>query len=760
MRRRVPCGDAWLTLSGKKLSVMINKIVAGTLHFHAKRRFTPSTVLIGLLALNAAHAEDVYDNGETVSVVVKGNAVPSTNEFTKLLPDKSSSQTYLTNLAIQEIAPPSADYGTLANLTPSFISSAPNGNGFDAAKNQTLRGFSDGQFNVTQDGIPFADPDGFSHHSTSYFPAATIDHMVVDRSPGSATDLGYATIGGSINLTSVAIPSAAENFIYSSYGSFATSQVGARINTAKPTEAGQTGILFNYEHMQSNGALSYADGRKDDLLLKSESRLGDGNLTLLYSYDRYHFNNPPSVSTAQIAQYGSGFGFTNTSGTPTYYGYAATDRSSDFGYARWQSSFGAWRFEDKLYTYAYANDGLSIKGDSTASPVGSNNGVPSTDIAGRVSNDRYRTYGNIAAAERGDAAGTFRGGLWLDHSVQDYYRDAIDFTTGLPYNINRNAKSPVLFDYESNLNTVQPFAEYEWKASDALTLRPGIRYQRVTRGFDASVVPNSLPGTNGEVVRTVASTLPSIDGHYQLTKEAQVFAQWSKGALVPSQSFFYSANPTAGNQAQPETSRALQGGLTLGNDEANLTVDAYQIYLNNYVSTVTVGGNTEYVNDGGVRYRGIEFEGSRYVGAGFKLIGNASIVRAQFEQSGVTSPAQHAGDDIPFAPRYVGLVGLLYNKGMWSGSLLTKFIGSEYQGKNGSSDGANYRVDGYSYTDLTIARAVSDVIALQHARLSFSIYNLQNKTPITDSAGPSAAGPLEVNVLARRNFVLAFSGSF
>jgi outer membrane receptor protein involved in Fe transport len=191
-----------------------------------------------------------------------------------------------------------------------------------------------------------------------------------------------------------------------------------------------------------------------------------------------------------------------------------------------------------------------------------------------------------------------------------------------------------------------------------------------------------------------------------------------------------------------------------------LTVDAYQIYLNNYVSTVTVSGNTEYVNDGGVRYRGIEFEGNRYIGAGFKLVGNASIIRAQFEQSGVTSPKQQAGDDIPLAPRYVGLAGLLYNKGMWSGSLLTKFIGPEYQGKNGSSDGPNYHVDGYSYTDLTIARAVSDLIPLQRARLSFSIYNLQNRTPITDTAGPSAAGPLEVNVLAKRNFLFAFSGSF
>ena len=126
----------------------------------------------------------------------------------------------------------------------------------------------------------------------------------------------------------------------------------------------------------------------------------------------------------------------------------------------------------------------------------------------------------------------------------------------------------------------------------------------------------------------------------------------------------------------------------------------------------------------------------------------------------ITSSLQKAGDEIPFVPRYTALVGVLYNAGMWSGSLLTKFIGSEYQGKNGRSDGPNYLVPAYSYTKLTVTRAVSDLISLNQARLSFSVYNLRNQTPITDTAGPSAAGPLLVNVLVKRNFMLAFTAWF
>jgi iron complex outermembrane recepter protein len=58
------------------------------------------------------------------------------------------------------------------------VSSAPNGPGFDAAKNESLRGFVDGPFNVTLDGIPFADPDNFQHHTTAYFPATELDRRL------------------------------------------------------------------------------------------------------------------------------------------------------------------------------------------------------------------------------------------------------------------------------------------------------------------------------------------------------------------------------------------------------------------------------------------------------------------------------------------------------------------------------------------------------------------------------------------------------
>ncbi|MGS0758488.1 hypothetical protein ACVBEH_29490, partial [Roseateles sp. GG27B] len=61
------------------------------------------------------------------------------SELTRIELDVSHPQSVLTTQAIRQVATLTSDFGTLANLLPSFVSSAPNGNGFDAAKSMTFR---------------------------------------------------------------------------------------------------------------------------------------------------------------------------------------------------------------------------------------------------------------------------------------------------------------------------------------------------------------------------------------------------------------------------------------------------------------------------------------------------------------------------------------------------------------------------------------------------------------------------------------------
>jgi len=705
-------------------------------------------------AQNAQVSDNMPSNPPTLTI--KSPAIGS--ELIQFVAERNSAQTYLSNQAIRELSTPMADFGTLTNLTPSFVSSAPNGQGFDAAKNMSLRGFADGQFNITLDGIPFADPDTLGHHSTSYFPAATLDHLIVDRSPGNATSLGYSTLGGSLNLFSVELPKANERVVYGAYGDFNTSLAGVRFASAKPTEDGQSGLLLNLEHKESKGAMNYSPGYKSNLMIKTETRFSGNQLTTLYTYDDYHFFNPTSVTADQVATNGPGTGFNNTPGTPGYFRYATTDRSSDFGYVRLRIPLsGKWDLTETLYTHSYANRGLSLNGDITKSSIGNGFGVPSSDIGGRLSNNRFRTVGNILQAQRNDLNGVLRTGLWIDSSRQTSNRIAMDLTSGVPYNANTNAASPVLFDFQSSLTLVQPFADYEWKPTSQMSIRPGLRLQQVLRSFDASVVPNSLPGTNGKVTRTVSTGLPSLDARYEFNPLTQGYVQWSNGALVPSQSFFYTKTPNQSNQASPQKSSTMQIGLTRGDAQANLTADVYYSSIDNYISSITQNGATQFINNGKVQYRGLEIEGQRQLGYGFTGLMNASLIQAQFESSGITSAIQKAGDDISLVPKYIGLVGVLYQSGRWSGSLMHKFIGPQYQGKNGSADGPNFRVPAYGYTNLTVTRLLDEVWGLKDARNSLQINNLSNQTPVTDAAGLAANGSQLVNVLAQRNAMVSFS---
>jgi iron complex outermembrane receptor protein len=282
-----------------------------------------------------------------------------------------------------------------------------------------------------------------------------------------------------------------------------------------------------------------------------------------------------------------------------------------------------------------------------------------------------------------------------------------------------------------------------------------MRWRDVTRDFDAAVIQNFLPGTPATVSRSVSSSLPSFDTTYRLGVGTRIYAQIARGSLDPSQAFFYTAHPALGNRAEPENALAEQVGLVQSGARYEVALYAYGIDFDDYVSTLTEGGNTLYVNSGGVKYRGLETEGRLQLGAGISAVMNASLIKATFRDSFMTSPVQRAGDTIPFAPRYTGLAGLVYGRGRWRASLLAKLVGSQFQGRNGSADGAAYRVGAYSYTNMTVTRYLTDPHASREVTVTLSLDNLWNSDAVTDKAGPSAIGPDLVNVLPRRSFMLS-----
>lgn len=115
--------------------------------------------------------------------------------------EATSARTEVSSDFIKNFMSPVADYSEYLNYAPGTFSLNPNGIGLGQGSTY-YRGFQDGQYTMTFDGIPFEDTNTPTHHSWANFPSGWTDAVDFDRSPGLASSFGPTNFGGSINLQS------------------------------------------------------------------------------------------------------------------------------------------------------------------------------------------------------------------------------------------------------------------------------------------------------------------------------------------------------------------------------------------------------------------------------------------------------------------------------------------------------------------------------------------------------------------------------
>lgn len=121
-------------------------------------------------------------------VVISGSSVGNRAPVQSSL-KATQPQSIITATFIKQSVTDLADFNAVARIAPS-VGSGVSANGPGLAESKvTLRGFQDGEYNMTYDGIPFGDTNNPTHHSTSYFPARIIGGMVIERGPGNASNL-------------------------------------------------------------------------------------------------------------------------------------------------------------------------------------------------------------------------------------------------------------------------------------------------------------------------------------------------------------------------------------------------------------------------------------------------------------------------------------------------------------------------------------------------------------------------------------------
>ncbi len=674
---------------------------------------------------------------------------------------------------LRDIIPASSDYNEAAKFTPGFVSS--NANGVGDSKSG-WRGFQDGQFNITFDGIPFGDANDPSHHSAAYFPGSFLGRVNIDRGPGPASQVGYAPFGGTMSLWSLDLTDKRYASVGTSFGSFNTftTDISAQSGYIAST---QTRALIAFSHIQSDGQLQYGNTSTYQGLIKIEKQFGDAKITALATGGTERYNNTGSPTYPQLLQFGKNYGELNKNPlTQQFTGYNNSLKATDMEYIRFEANVLGFDVDNKVYTYSYwypkaqnngsdqTIEGLNSNGNGTVNQIkipkippqtgtttinvlGTTNG----DVTGYLKENNYRAYGDILNISRdikaGFASGTLRTGVWIEgvdnHRAQPY----IDYTTGQTYTQLGNAQN---IAYKLNLNSkirnIQPFAEYEWRPTENLTITPGYKYEAFTRIHDASINQTTLAPI--AYSHTYTANLPFLAARYKLNSEWTIYAQASKGFLAPTVSAYYVFNPDTSNQIAPQQTTNYQVGTVYKTGRVTFSADAYQIEATNFPVNIGTKQQPVQVNGGTVRYRGLEAEGTLAIINGFAAYASGALIEAKFTKGlyGLTAdpnaPTTSAGLRVGNAPTFTAAGGFIYDDAMFFGSLLYKVTGSSYGsagqiGPNVLGASLN-KVGAYNTTDFVAGLRTNVLRQIgfgDSAEIKFGVQNIFNNRSLTDVSG-------------------------
>lgn len=605
---------------------------------------------------------------------------------------------------INDVIAPSGNYLNVVQYTPGAFSTTPDGAGDSKGG---WRGFIDGQYDVTYDGVPFGDANDPSHHTGAYFPTPFIGRVDVDRGPGKADSVGYAPFGGTLSMFSHDVTDKFGGSVEQSVGNFNTFNTAITVNSGILNPSG-TKFLAQYSHQNTDGTLYLGRDNSTFGLFKIVQPLEDFTVTGFATYGQQYYNQVGAITAAQLAQFGKNFGsLNNNPAQDNFFGYNNSIKQTDLDYIDIKGHLNEFEIENKVYTYAYSYPSVQNNGtDLTcllSACLGTKQfgGVPAASaIDGYIKVNNYRGYGDILDVSHKIDAGMFSGnwktGIWLEHVDNHREQQYYDYSTNQSYSqLGLPANQAYKLNLDSHITEVQPFMQYEWHPMDKLTITPGVKYESFERLHQGPVNQTTLAPVNLD--KTYTSVLPYMDVRYKFTPEFTGYLQASQGFLAPPVAAYYVTN-FAANNVKPQTSNNYQAGGVYKTGNLTADADIYWLDIQNFSNSVTdpISHLTYYANLGNGTYKGIEGEATYKVLDGLSVYGSGSISSAKV-QGGLSAPD---------APNYTAAFGPIYDHGDFFGSILTKFTGEAYGSAGqtlvtGVTSSLN-KVPAYNETDLAL----------------------------------------------------------
>ena len=632
------------------------------------------------------------------AISMAASTAPSGNTL-----EATSARTEITHEFIKNFMSPLADYAEVVNYAPGTYSLNPNGVGLGQGKT-FYRGFSDGQYTMTFDGIPFEDTNSPTHHSWANFPSGWTASTDFDRSPGLASTFGPTNFGGSINLQSPQLYPDPDILATVSYGSWNTRLFQLDADSGFFGPGHKNSFLMDIQQLLSDGYQTYNYQKRVAGYGKYQYRFSDRTSLTLYGGLVDIWTNTPNTTNptrAQVAQFGDNFLLSGDPGTPTapnpyYYGYNFYHVQTDFEYADFNSDLGnGWKFDTKAYTTRYWNKQNYQNGTTVNLSTAKPSGVDKLN--------GYRHAGDTAILSKESKWGTFRTGLWYDWAYTDRYQ--------IPSNILSWLDTPLGNFHEHFITqSVQPFAEYEWRAAPKLVIIAGVKdaYYQMTLnqyqdngktvgclGGAASTDPvTGAPICIGGAAFTTHSIgynnwLPNVSARYYLKNNWSAYAQFAEGSVIPPSNVFDQPNGQVLTPPKPTVAKTYQTGTVLKRNRWTLDADFYYVHFQNGYQSYTDPATLEpaFTATGPSNTKGFEVESNAVLKWGFNVYGNLSVGSAKY-QTGPNYP--NGGLWVANAPSNIEEISLLWSRKNWDIGLIDKRVGQMYN-DNGS---LNYVING------------------------------------------------------------------
>jgi iron complex outermembrane receptor protein len=636
-----------------------------------------------------------------------------------------------------------------------------------------VRGFNSDQLGFTIDGVPVNDSGNFAVYPQEYTDSENLCQLTVTQGTVDIDSPHVGATTGNINIFTCEPELTRRARVAQSVGSLGFRRSFVRFDTGKFAEDRATAFI-SYSNSFTRKWKGPGNAQRDHVDAKVRYDLGGGasvSTVLLWNYAINH--NILSMSKAQLAQNGRNWDYApsfvghlpggsgaqiETSPFPPY--YRLSTNPFENAIVRINSFFP---LNDKItlkvdpyFWYGYGTGGSQQRTQSESQFLNTATNLKNAQVDLNGDGDKLDTIlissssvtrthrpGVVVSINQVEGSHNLSYGIWYEraHHIQTGPGVLVN-SDGSPTDYWLRAGSAIrrpdgsLFqrrDYETISTASQVFLQDTYTVTpDKTILTLGLRTPKIERAFTNRPNEGQASPIGYEVVKTYSRVLPSLGLRHQLSNQDQIFAQVTQGFRAPPNFALDNYNIVNGkavlsNAVKAETSTTIDVGYRYFGSMLTASATAFMIDFRNRQAN---GFDPElnkssYVNVGGVKARGFEFElGTRPI-QGLSAYASFSLNDTEIQNNlpfSATYQVPVAGKEFPLAPKQMAGLSMQYSNGPGYVQLKAKRTGKMFTSLM-NDEGA----DGYTAVDLNAGYRVGNLGFGRVLTVRFNILNLFDK---------------------------------